>query len=215
VFYLMLPILAVFCRPWRLAALSIPVILFGLSRQTPDPKAEYFAPVLASVFLCGMVAAQALELFGPRKVLAGRTAAFGCLACLGILPLLVDSPYEPPSVIAAAVVFYCFVNGNTLFGLLSSRAAKFLGTISYSVYLIHGIAIYVTIRIVERFVDRATIPVPLYWVMLGVCGLGLIGVCALTYRYVEHPAIEWDRKIKAARSRRQPAPKTAPIIAIP
>jgi peptidoglycan/LPS O-acetylase OafA/YrhL len=214
-FYLALPILAIFCRPGRLAALSIPVILFGQSRETPDPKADYFAPVLAFVFLCGMVAAQSLELFGPRKALAGRCAAIGCLACLGIVPLLVDSPYEPQSIVAAAVVFYCFVNGNTMFGVLSGRAARFLGTISYSVYLIHGIAIYVTLRIVGRFVDFATLPLPLYWLMLWVCGLGLIGVCALTYRYVEHPAIEWDRKIKLARSRPQRAPKPVPIIAIP
>lgn len=62
-----------------------------------------------------------------------------------------------------------------------------LGRISYSIYLIHPVAMGV---------DRITHPHVDPWVTTGIVVFGTIAASFLTYRYIELPAMEWGARIR-------------------
>jgi peptidoglycan/LPS O-acetylase OafA/YrhL len=91
--------------------------------------------------------------------------------------------------------FYVVAAGNTLGGLLASRPARVLGTVSYSLYLMQGIVLFVGRSSVHlKGATPATI-----WLFENVCGVALTLVSFATYRWIEYPYL-------ASRPARQPAP---------
>ena len=90
----------------------------------------------------------------------------------------------------SAVTFLCFVFGNDLGRLLTIPGAKVLGTISYSIYLLHGIILHIFLRVVNHFYPIASMGSSSYWVLITVCGILIVLCSAFTYRFVEHPFIE-------------------------
>jgi peptidoglycan/LPS O-acetylase OafA/YrhL len=74
------------------------------------------------------------------------------------------------------------------------RPLIYLGTVSYSLYLVHSIVIYGVGRVGDhRYVSAAA------WVAL------TVAVSAITYRFIEQPAIEYGRKLGASRTATAPA----------
>src|SRR6202008_3466980 len=83
---------------------------------------------------------------------------------LGIVPLVSLGAYFalPGSngLLQSAALFGFFifvVRGYSVFGLLRTRAAKVLGMISYSIYLTHCIALFVTVRAVDARIGVQTL----------------------------------------------------------
>lgn len=186
-FYLALPLLGWFANPKRflaLTALAIASILLGGSSSI-------------AYFLCGMIAAQAARTFGPLRFLQGRLADVACLLTVaGYLMIVKGRPSPAIFLLPTAFVFACVVNGNSLFGLLKNRAAAQLGAISYSVYLLHGIVLYAAASGLVRVVDVRTMTIPLYWCFVGLCGLLTIAATSRTYRFVEHPFILAEKRLR-------------------
>ncbi|HZO00251.1 MAG TPA: acyltransferase [Burkholderiales bacterium] len=173
-FYLALPLLALFARGWGAAALIFVVLAFGTQK-----------PIVFN-FLFGALAAWTVH----RRLLEGRLGS----RWLGVLPLASLGAYfalptgNGLAQSAALFGFFIFVvHGWSLFGLLRTRAAKVLGTISYSIYLTHCIALYITMHAVDRLVPVRTLEGGEYWMLAGLAAAGCVLLSALTYRYVEHP----------------------------
>ena len=70
-----------------------------------------------------------------------------------------------PQSLALFGFFIFVVHGTSLFGLLRTRAAKVLGTISYSIYLTHCISLFVTVHAVDRLVPIRTVDGGDYWLL--------------------------------------------------
>jgi peptidoglycan/LPS O-acetylase OafA/YrhL len=103
-------------------------------------------------------------------------------------------------------IFFLFVvHGNSLFGLLATRASKLLGTISYSIYLVHCIALFVVMRAVNVLVPVGTLSPLEYWSFAAAAALLAVCVSALTYRYVEHPFLSASGLPRVAARRFAPA----------
>ena len=56
------------------------------------------------------------------------------------------SPSNPLCKVLIALAFTLIALGNSFFGLLKNATLKFLGTISYSTYLIHGVLLFVVVN---------------------------------------------------------------------
>ena len=86
------------------------------------------------------------------------------------------------------LLFLCFVNGNHLGGLLKKTPALILGEISYSIYLMHGVLLYIIFH-ANDFIPG----LGLDWVtsiMLGVLASPLLILfCFTTFRFIEWPAL--------------------------
>lgn len=173
-FYVALPLLALFARwPGSLALLAA-VVVFGTQ-----------APIVFN-FLFGAIAATLVH----RRTL-GRRLDSPWLAPLpvGALVLYFMAP-DMHGLLQAAVLFAFFVfvvHGYSLLGLLRTGPAKVLGTISYSLYLIHCIALFVTVRAVDSLVPIASLEPLEYWLLAALAAAASVLLSACTYRYVEHP----------------------------
>lgn len=183
-FYLVLPMMALTLRiRTPLYALGLAGAgLYWLLFRCP----EIF---LACMFLGGMVAAGLVRL--PRFGVVARSVPATCL--LLALPILLVAFW--PSVDGVApllllsVVFAILAGGNDLFGLLSLPVSRLLGEISYSLYLLHGIVLFVLFGVVLEPGWSRSLTWWEHWGLVGAATPLLVLLCYLTYRLVELPAM--------------------------
>jgi peptidoglycan/LPS O-acetylase OafA/YrhL len=99
------------------------------------------------------------------------------------------------------LIFMVLVNDSPMVAFLRWPATKFLGTISYSVYLMHGIVLFVVFAAVNQIVSIKTLTPGGFWSLTCCCGLLTILVSAFTYRFVEHPFLSSKGSVGVAISR--------------
>jgi peptidoglycan/LPS O-acetylase OafA/YrhL len=175
-FYLALPLLALFSRGPALAVLAVTALLFCLQ-----------APVTLN-FVAGGAAAMIVE----RRLL-GSSLASPWMTPLALAALAEAFTYPDAYAVLPSLLMFVFflfvVHGNSLFGLLASRASKTLGMVTYSIYLVHCIALFVVMRSVDSFFPIAEMQLGLYWIFAALAAILAVTVSTLTYRYVEYPFI--------------------------
>lgn len=93
-----------------------------------------------------------------------------------------------------AAFFYLVMNGCDLFGLLKSRAAQRLGTISYSIYLTHGLCLHAVFSI-EQIRAFAFASITQYWMVVLLTAVVTTCVSSLTFILVEAPGIRLGRNV--------------------
>lgn len=195
-FYLALPLFALFARGWAFALLAAATLLFGI--QTP----------ITINFLGGALAALALE----KGLLTGHLARWWLapvpIAAIAMVLFSFEEAFHPAAVALLFVAFLFVVDGNTLFGLLRTRAAQLFGAVSYSFYLLHCIALFVAFRLVDGITPVAQLAGWQHWLVSALVALGVTLASAFTYRRVEHPFIA--ARPKPAGTAHEPlAPATA------
>lgn len=151
-------------------------------------------------FVAGIFVALAWKDEALRKAMSTRW--FRGLACLGVLAIgcAVDSRAALPYV-GATCVFAAVLGGASLFGVLSTRSAIWLGDISYGVYLCHGLLIWNVF-----FALRAAgllVAVNSYWFVPLVLALGaaVTILASVSYLVLELPTIavgkRWSQRHRA------------------
>jgi peptidoglycan/LPS O-acetylase OafA/YrhL len=177
-FYIVLPLAALFARGRAFWLLALAAVFFGIR-----------SPITLN-FLCGMLAALAVE----RRFLDGRLAKWWLapvpLAAIALVLRGGEGEVYAPLPIALLFVFFVFVlDGNSLFGLLRTRAAKLLGTVSYSFYLLHCIVLFVFFRMADAWVPVGQMTAEQHWIVAILAALAATAASAFTYRRIEYPFI--------------------------
>ena len=105
-----------------------------------------------------------------------------------------------------ATAFLFIACGNNLFGLLSCRPARALSCVSYGVYLLQGVVLFVVMRYGIPSDFQSHMSVHQYWWII--CCLTtplLVAISAASWRHIESPAIsaaprfaQWLRNIRTA-----------------
>lgn len=125
------------------------------------------------------------------------------VAAVAATIIFVEQPYgSPRETLALFLPFLLIALGNDWFGFLTSRPALFLGKISYSVYLLHGIVLYLASRGLNKIFPVAEIPAAAYWVFIAALGVVVIAVAALWHRLFEAPFMRPPRDFAAAERSR-------------
>ena len=204
-FYLLLPLLALLMRAPTPAAIvaictaiAAAVFLAGLQWM------------LAVPFLGGMLAALLVRV--PRlKALAQTPAAsVAALAALVAVAVLFWSSFRWIPLALISLAFCAVAAGNSLFGLLTTRAARMLGEVSYSMYLLHAIALYALVRWGIGTATLIQMPALAYWaIILGLTPL-LVTLCVATFVLIERPGIGSTSHIVAAIRGRWPRRTASP-----
>ncbi|MSU45495.1 MAG: acyltransferase [Candidatus Zambryskibacteria bacterium] len=179
-FYLLLPILAIAIKRKENLIMALPIAFFALS----SPDRGYWA-----IFFFGIIAAH-IYVWIPKMKFFSRPI-FSLIPLLGIV-LVYYMNYKPFSFSQYAVslfVFLAFVYGADFFGLLRTRVVKFLGIMSYSIYLVHGIVLYAVFNTLDYYYPVTQLTPVNFWLFVTLAGFLTICVSALTYRYIEHPFI--------------------------
>jgi peptidoglycan/LPS O-acetylase OafA/YrhL len=182
-FYLLLPALAfLIWKPWRFAAAGV-LLLGGLA--LPALRSTVNFPNVAC-FALGCLAAYLLAKVRPSPrvpaVLSAAVIALPAGLCWGAGHLPSFSWRFLAFPILVAVLY-----GATGLGMLVSKAWRLLGTISYSVYLLHGTVLYVFLGLVDRGMPLRNVSGLGMLGLLSGCAVLLVLLSSLTYRYIEHP----------------------------
>lgn len=180
-FYLAFPLLALFTRGTAQIALtlagSLLIVLFSTY------QVEWF-------FLSGMAAAALSQRFKSAAEFS-RTPIAAALALIfvGVAVKFDWLVYDWLGALVMFVPFYVIANGNTIFGVLTSRPARLLGMISYSIYLTHNFVLYLGFRFVDHLFGVASISEIAFWGVVASCTMVTVGMSLLTFRYIESPAL--------------------------
>ena len=194
--YLLLPILA-FAH--RLVKSPIPVYL-GLAICA-------FQWSFFALFVAGTAASQLVRFDTPAQRLVWQIA--GALGFLTVMLELHEST-DWRSAILLTPFFVALLQGHRLYALIGIRPLRFLGEISYSVYLIHGFFIWAVSRWVIGMGTYAILsPLQLYGAIVLAAVLAVAG-SVLTFKFVEKPLMRL--KPVTGRSPRLDAPSPADVF---
>lgn len=191
-FYLMLPILAVFLRSKKMLIMALPLVFYALSSDDRG----YWA-----IFFFGIMAAHIYSEYPKQVLFKKKISSIIPIAGLVLIYFMNYKPYSFPQYIISLGVFMSFVYGSDLFGILKTFVAKFLGTLSYSIYLIHGIVLFGILNSVDYFRPIPSLEPLQFWGLIVLSGIMTIVVSSVTYQYIEYPFI------KMIKNGRTEAPK--------
>lgn len=184
-FYLLLPLMALGMGPrpprWTIALSLVSMAVFAAVWR---PDWHYLLH-----FIGGVVAA------GLSRAAACRRLASHPLATMLMALCLVGLMWAPVAGVRAAalltVVFSCVACGNTVGGLLVSPASRTLGDMAYSIYLLHGLALFVTFRWLLGSATSAALSSAAHWAIIVVVTPVLVLVCRASFLAIERPAMAW------------------------
>ncbi|EPS9113085.1 acyltransferase family protein [Klebsiella pneumoniae] len=131
------------------------------------------------------------EVFFKRKI-------FSVLSCVAIVIAML-TPAKNNLLLFGVFSFLFFLSvvmGNDLFGLLSLHTSKILGEISYSIYLMHGIVLFVLFKFLYPYEDFFVFSE--YIILLPLFLFVVVAFSAFTYLKIEHPFIIIGKKRSAA-----------------
>jgi len=195
-FYLLLPSLALLLRrnvTWWMAGATF-LAAWAIWAHHKDPwMLRAFAAGGLSAWLCQRP-------FVTR--LANKPLGSVCVAAaIGMALLTTHQVREWRPMIALTVAFTLIAAGNTLFGVLVSRASRSLGELAYGVYLLHGLLLYATLTFVIGRSEATLFTAWQHWACLMVLTPPLIVLAWLAFRLVEQPCMNMTdagtRKLKA------------------
>lgn len=117
---------------------------------------------------------------------------FSSLAILIFTPMaftFFSTAYNLSSLTLLTIIFSLIACGNNLWGVFTSKISYLLGEIAYSIYLLHGLLIYITIKVIISNQLLSITPIN-YWLVITSITPVLLVCCIITFKYIEKPSIE-------------------------
>ncbi|EIX6839122.1 acyltransferase [Escherichia coli] len=174
-FYFTLPVMFFFNK--RPLELSLSLFAFAFYFMPSFTKDAY----LWSYFFAGMLCRELKE----RIVLDNIKSEL--LLISSIIFLLVVNPtlFRVPGTIFLGIIFFSIISGGSVFGLLRTKAAIRLGTVSYSLYITQGLILFPAYNIYKHFfslsIDNN------YFIFLVFCFIATCIFSSITYHLIELP----------------------------
>jgi len=196
-FYFSLPLLAIFLLKIRVSILTLLisliflcVFIFIIWQYYPIGAIRRLCP-----FLGGIAAAFISRFTSVRDIVGSKYIS---IAIIGLVICAVCFFPDAYSIIPYLCMVFTFIAigaGNTLFGILTNNLSQLLGQISYSIYLMHGICLYVALRCIPGLGKWAVSEPDTYWLFIGLTCVFLIFICSITYKFIEQPFINATPKV--------------------
>ena len=191
-FYFSLPLLALTCRirvtwPYLLASL---IVLVWMTQSRA-------LPFYVAVFACGIAAAWAVRSSALTTFARSSTGSVAVVACIISVVVFFDSAYGFLPLILLAVAFALIASGADLFGLLLIKPSHVLGEIAYSIYLLHGMILFVGLKyVVGHDAVREMSPLQ-YWSVVCVLMGVLLVLSTITFGTIEARSMALTPKVMA------------------
>ena len=201
-FYAALPLLALSLRSGRgwLAFVAVVLVAVLFERHC----------WIVACFLPGMLAAE----WAARPRYAAWFARYGnalvLAGCVVLASAVVASPLTfltlergPRLDVAPQLAALCAIFAGVALGpgpkLLARFELQFLGAISYSVYLLHAIVLYVASHLLASVVPLRTLAPAWYWLFVVTCVPAVVALATCSYRRLEAPFMRGPvRRARAA-----------------
>ena len=195
-FYLALPLMALVAGPGSIRAGVVLVAVAGgflwivrddiLGIQEPDP-------LCATLFLIGMGCAT-LDRRGWAARIGDHVASMVVVLLMLMLFRFCRTADTPLAMALLGTCFYLVISGCTLFGLLTHRASRRLGDISYGIYLLQGLVLAILFEC-RPVRDYALLSPARHWAVVLAAALILVVLAVVAHRWVERPGIALGRRM--------------------
>jgi len=198
-FYALLPLLALPLRvkmPLTTLALGLAGAI-GLAVSDADPA--YCVP-----FVGGLAVALVMRVPRLAEVLRHRACAAAAMVATTVAILLFRTIYAPVPLLLLAFTLAAVACGNDLFGILNWRLPQALGRWAYSLYLLHGIALYTLFKLVIGDERAARLTDWQCALMLAAFVPVVLAIAWASERWVESPPMRAVPAVVAAIRRRLP-----------
>jgi peptidoglycan/LPS O-acetylase OafA/YrhL len=150
-------------------------------------------------FLGGIIAAIVVSKNKLGTILKQKKYAFLAVFLIVCSVYFFNSGRKPIPIIITTIVFIIIASRNNFLGLLSSNFSRKLGQITYSIYLLHGILLFVLFYFVIGFEKAKKLTDLEFWSIISVSVFPLIFISQLTFKYIEEPLMELAKlKLKPA-----------------
>jgi len=195
-FYLLLPLFALFRSDRR-----FPFLLLAMIYVWPDIAHGQHVVVN---FAFGMIAARVSKavpaLSRPATLLLDVIAL---AALLGVFRTETMG-YDWGATVWVALFMHAIVLGGSLFGLLRLRGLRALGTLSYSIYLLHNVVLFASMWPLRSLVVGGTLSPVSMLLLMTALGLLVVSISVVSYWCTEEPFL---RQTTARKP--QPEPRRA------
>jgi peptidoglycan/LPS O-acetylase OafA/YrhL len=146
-------------------------------------------------FAGGMAAAVLQRISAVRAAASSPWASTVVLVCAALVVGRYDTAYSAAPLVLLTLAFSLVASGASVFGLFTRTTSRLLGELTYGIYLLHGLLLFVLFRFVIGFEAAAQLSPPAYWAAVLACVPLLLGTTWLTFRFVEQPGIAWGRRL--------------------
>ncbi|MGZ8944565.1 MAG: acyltransferase family protein [Methylococcaceae bacterium] len=131
----------------------------------------------ATHFLSGIVIAYAYK--EPRLLKLFQSHSFRMVAGASVLLLFfLEKPLGLPSTLIIISLFCAVIGGLSVWGLLNTRAALWLGDISYGIYLIHGLVLWLTLTIFKTYGNLPGVDIFGYGGIISLLGVFVVALAS-------------------------------------
>ncbi len=213
IFYLILPLLAL------LRGSRVPLVLVLLSalmviERHSEVLSENMLPFFGGVFAALVSSHEGLRRFAPS-----RMASVLVLGCLAIAYGLGRDLPTAAWLVLLSVAFTLIANGNTLSGLLSCRVSRAFGEITYSVYLLHGLVLFIAFRVVAGIPLAQTLSPAMHWLVVALATPFLVALSYASWYWIEQPCLRrvdaWSKRLRLSFIEPEQTPSRQPAISRP
>lgn len=161
------------------------IAVAAISLAMHDPRLKFLF-----IFSGGIAAAFCVRSARICTLLSGTAGTLLVLVCFSLAIIAFPSGYNLPTILLLSVGFIAIACGNTLCGVLVLPGSRQLGDISYSIYLLHGLLLFVTFHFIETMHFAAAQSVAFYWMTILGLTFPLVALCYASFRLVEYPAMK-------------------------
>ena len=184
-FYLLLPLMAIALgqRPprWSIALSLVSIVVFAVVWM-PDPR--YLLQFMGGVIAAGLSRSAACRRLATHPLVT-------LLMAVCLLGLLWVPTADVRAVVLLTIAFSCIACGNSVGGLLVSPASRTLGDMAYSIYLVHGLLLFVTFRWWLGPANAAAFSPAAHWALIVGGTPVLVLLCRASFLAIERPAMVW------------------------
>lgn len=160
-------------------------------------------------FLGGVMVAYAFKIDRLKAVIEGniiRWLAAGALVSL----FFMQYAYSAVAVIGNIIMFAAVVGGASIFGLLKHKSAVWLGDISYGIYLMHGLVLWLVLNMLAKAGILSQLGLVGYWLVTFATAASIVLLASCSYALLEKPVMGLlpARKQDRVRGYKQPGLQT-------
>jgi len=189
IFYISLPILFIGLKKSKILFYIICCLVLYYAIYPVNINLYYFTlnSLFLVLFFFGFIFVQ-MEHVKDKINFDNNIISFINIATLLFITLFFETSYGVTQFVLLGGVFSMIVLGNSLFGILKLNFSRILGEISYSIYLLHGIVLFIIYKLLLNVkLEIYHMPIVLFVVIL---------FSLWTYKFIEKPMIQLGRKYR-------------------
>ncbi|MCP2025995.1 peptidoglycan/LPS O-acetylase OafA/YrhL [Flavobacterium sp. HSC-32F16] len=189
-FYFLLPLIAL----WFKIKINLKAVLsFTLAAAIimilNKSSLRHFVP-----FAGGIIVALLMNTKKIPAILKQKKYTILALLLLSISIYFFNGGRKPIQIIISSIVFLIIASGNSFFGALSSSFSRKFGQITYSLYLLHGIFLFIIFHFIIGLEKARTLTEIEFWTIITLSIMPLIFICQLCFKYIELPLMNRIKK---------------------